>query len=416
MGNPTSKSGSDKAASAGKSSDNESSAKAQTAKAEGPSNKAPCSTKAVDMFKTQYPESRTVVGFLGVEPLSKQSKDEKEQEAQIKQRITGMRAIHAFHLGTKKDEAMPVATERREQILSIFLLRVAQGKQDKAEKLLKISQQKIEIKDGIETGVVINNGVDTTSTLLLGRGFVTDYSRRKFIGITGSDPSDTGISAYEYAYWAKDTHMCRMLEKYMDEPTKATILDSCEAIEKYGLTYEQRGKIIKGSRHFALTTLIRALEDYRNGYDDWVDTDNSSDMKAAWMVVGRAQCDVPTHVINEYCRADRSFNPLPSFKEDNLPREISFYIYNFQTEQEQDEPFFPLVASDSSGPGVDFSLFRGRGVVGAWGMEGDGYEYLDASIDWRAVRYLDVVRTEDLKLSLENLKPLEPSSHLGMTH
>ena len=54
--------------------------------------------------------------------------------------------------------------------------------------------------------------------LLSQRGDVTDYSGRTFKNIT----------AYEYAYWAKDWHMCRMLEAHMDEETKALTLASCE--------------------------------------------------------------------------------------------------------------------------------------------------------------------------------------------
>ena len=78
---------------------------------------------------------------------------------------------------------------------------------------------------------------------------MTDYSGRTF-----------KCTAYEYAYWAKDRHMCRMLEGSMDEKTKALMLKRCEEIEKKGLTYTQNGKEIKGSKHFDLTPLKTALK------------------------------------------------------------------------------------------------------------------------------------------------------------
>lgn len=52
--------------------------------------------------------------------------------------------------------------------------------------------------------------------------------------------NDVG-AAYEYAYWAKDTNMCRKLEPYMDEDTKIDMLKRCENIGEFGLTYEQHG-------------------------------------------------------------------------------------------------------------------------------------------------------------------------------
>ncbi len=91
--------------------------------------------------------------------------------------------------------------------------------------------------------------------LILKRGNVTDYSGRTFEHIT----------AYEYAYWAKDTHMCRMLEAHMDNATKAKILERCEAMEKNGLAYEQQGVVVEHSKHFDFTPLKTALESYIQG-------------------------------------------------------------------------------------------------------------------------------------------------------
>ena len=238
-------------------------------------------------------------------------------------------------------------------------------------------------------------------TLLLERTDVTDYSGRTFKNIT----------AYEYAYWAKDTHMCRMLEAHMDEETKANMLLRIEAMETDGLTYEQHGVVVEHSKHFDFTPLITALTRYVQGFDNWYATNNFAALRAAWMEVGIAQRDMPVHVANEYCRPDRSFNPRPEFNEGALPRSLKFY--NFETGGEQS--LFPLVIADSSGLGIDFALARTRGWAGAggasaWRACGVG-GLPGTSIDLAAISHLDEIRTVDLTRLRESLLPtdLEPS-------
>ena len=261
--------------------------------------------------------------------------------------------------------------------LRTFLHDVARGRQDEAEKLLADNPERAQ-------------------TLLTTLGAFTDYSGRTF-----------NCTAYEYAYWAKDRHMCRMLEAKMDEPTKAVMLERCEAIEATGLTYEQRGNVIEHSTHFDMTPLKTALQHYIDGYPAWYAANNYDAMKAAWMQVGLAQRDLPVHVINEYCRPDRSFQPLPAFNEDILPRGTKYYNYNTGDKV----ALFPLVVSTSSGLGVDFGLMRGGGWgeaerAAAWGAGRPG-----PVADLAAVSRLDEVRTADLKLSLENLGKPNVSEH-----
>ena len=129
------------------------------------------------------------------------------------------------HLPTIKDKTNSIVDRNTRTlfqphtILSKFLEFVAQGKQEHAEKIFTIRKK----------------NPQQLQELLLERGTVTDYSGRTF----------THISAYEYAYWAKDKHMCRMLESHMDENTKAVMLKRCEAIEKNGLTFKQHGSRLR---------------------------------------------------------------------------------------------------------------------------------------------------------------------------
>lgn len=82
-----------------------------------------------------------------------------------------------------------------------FLHYIAKGKQKEAEALL------ITIPENAQT-------------LIRTPGVFTDYSGRTF-----------NCTAYEYAYWAKDTHMCRMLEQHMNEETKVEILARIDNME-----------------------------------------------------------------------------------------------------------------------------------------------------------------------------------------
>jgi len=257
---------------------------------------------------------------------------------------------------------------------------VSYGKQDEIEKLFgQLKKQDIQ-------------------EFLCTPGTATDYSDRTF-----------NCTPYEYAYWAKDTLMCRMLELNMDEDTKAQMLKRCKAIEKDGLEYIQNGKKCR-TKHVDLTPLTTAMKDFVDNYDHWKNNEMWDAMEAAWMKVGLAQRNVPAHVIHEYCRSDRSFDPLPSFNEGKLTRRS--LVYNSKTNKQ--ESVFPLVITGTSGLGLDFALIRSP--TPEWGAVATCTPPFgeDLLIDLLAVSRLDEIRTVDLKQSLDNLKPKEPEYKLGL--
>ncbi|MFY7698075.1 MAG: hypothetical protein ACOVQX_04585 [Legionella sp.] len=267
-----------------------------------------------------------------------------------------------------------------------FLHEVAKGKQEEAEALLTITPA-------------------NTQTLLRTPGIFTDYSGRTF-----------NCTAYEYAYWAKDTHMCRMLESHMDEETRAFMAARIQEMERVdaatgqpvGLVYQQAGQENR-SAHFDFTPLKEAYQRYFDGYDAWYDAKNWAAMEAAWLDVGKAQRNVPAHVAQEYCRPDRSFDPRPEFNEATLPRMLTFY--NLTTHR--DDSWFPLAASNS-GLGFDFALIRLHSPM--------VFLVLDPLIrigrtqpfDLAAITRLDEVRTDDLTLSREHLNPPPMSESMSV--
>ncbi len=92
------------------------------------------------------------------------------------------------------------------------------------------------------------------------------------------------------------------------------------------------------------------MDDYVKGFEKLSDDERV----AAWMKVGLAQRNLPAHVIDEYCRPDRSFEPRPSFNESDLPRNGTYYNWQSDTYLR----LFPLVISSTEGLGVVFALGR----------------------------------------------------------
>lgn len=211
-------------------------------------------------------------------------------------------------------------------VARMFLQDIAQGKQTEAENRLKLMQDS-NIQEFLQTPTVF-----------------TDYSGRTF-----------NCTAYEYAYWAKDVHMCHMLERYMSDATKESTLARIKNMEQSkGLTYEQNGQQFL-SMHFSLEPLIKALETYKKAFEDYKQNRQSEELKLkkdeAWQAIGRAQRDVPAHVAQEYCRKDRNFviNDQ-SFKEESFPRTL---VISGSTNS-----WFPLSNDPNTGLGIDYSFCR----------------------------------------------------------
>jgi hypothetical protein len=272
------------------------------------------------------------------------------------------------------------------RLLDTFLERVAFGEQERAERLFT---------------QVYQGNVEKIQVALCCQRRFTDYSGRTF-----------HCSAYEYAYWAKDTHMCRMLERYMNDATKTTMLERIDKMESIvletgqpmGLSYQQNGAEHR-SAHFNFAPLIRALQGYINCFEESAArfTSNLEPLKAAWIMVGKAQRDVPAHVAQEYCRRDRCFDPLPSFNVDQeiLPRVLAFY--NWDTGR--DDSWFPLGLAEV-GLGFDFAIMRGHTaraarIVFACFAAG-------VRLDLEVITLLNKIRTIDLTHSRDNLITPKP--------
>jgi len=266
--------------------------------------------------------------------------------------------------------------------LRSFLHDVAKGRQEEAKTLIIASS--------------------SAQDLLLTPGIFTDYSGRTF-----------NCTAYEYAYWAKDIRMCRMLEGNMDSETKAFLLERIESIDRVGLSYIQHEQEITGSKCFSLEPLKKA-------YNDFIRSHNALRIQRfygggpavnnAWIRVGVAQRELPTHYVREYLSKGQSFDPTSTFDEPSLPEEIM--LYDLQNSCRH-KTLFPLVLTASSGLGIDFSFGRGWGGL----QTGVVYRYVGsarlllgvAKHDLAAVSRLDEARAKDLMQSHRTLAAVGPA-------
>jgi serine/threonine protein kinase len=194
----------------------------------------------------------------------------------------------------------------------LFLLFVAAGEQNQAEAMLRANPK-----------------------LSVAKGTLTDLSGRTFKDITG----------FQYAIWALDWHMWKMLFNmanpncgYLSAEQAASqiaALPQGEWVKKYGM-------------HFSFDPLIHALEICLNYYDACSPGEKNTAGDRAWrQQVGGAQLWLPAHVINEYCRPDRSFYPTPDFLDANLPRSMK-----------TDEGFWFTTVYEGGRLGVKFGIYR----------------------------------------------------------
>ncbi len=260
--------------------------------------------------------------------------------------------------------------------LDRLCLLVVQGKQDLADELLASNSPAIQ-------------------KLMLRTNTFKDPAGRVFT-----------CSAPEYAYWALDTNMCKMLFAHMDACGQAVTLARCSKIKTLGLTYKQNGFTFRQSKHFDFTRIICALEKYTIIYEPCCKSKSWTAIRSAWLAIGRAQCDLPDHVIHEYCRSDRSFYYRRAADDEHLPRESGFLDCRIGEIIE--------LLPRKVGLGVDFAINRGiLGIATNGQLAGLGSptSWL-INIDLIAMRRLSDLRLDD-RLDLERILAPHESFNLN---
>jgi hypothetical protein len=193
--------------------------------------------------------------------------------------------------------------------VAILLQHVAYGEQREAEKILRL-----------------------VPTLLLTPGQVTDYSGRTFKGIT----------AFQYAVWALDTDMWKMILEYLPrEDAVKQLVDHTHNKKEYKKMYGE---------YYSFIPYINALETYAKNENTW----RHDQKEEHWCTaVGGAQRYVPANIAQKLC--DHYHFTPPNLKAALVNRTLYFIRRpSMLTGRGHDEMYwFPL---DKSGLGYGFAV------------------------------------------------------------
>ena len=199
----------------------------------------------------------------------------KAQELLVREKAEQERRKEQLQLEKQKAEKDGLARE-----VAVFLKLVVSGKQNEAEEALR-----------------------KNAALARESGDVTDHANRNFTNITG----------FQYAVWALDWHMWKMILKYLPKDVATAQAQTIET----GPWVRQHGVVVSWD------VLLRELHTYIDNYKRW----GTTQYHPQWTrVIGGAQKLLPIHVLQEYCHPDRSFDPTPSFKEQEFPRKLDIDI------------------------------------------------------------------------------------------
>ena len=199
--------------------------------------------------------------------------------------------------------------------------------------------------------------------------------------ITDHADRELNLTPFQLALFYRDWHMWQMIRQYMDPSDAAAQL---QALEEHGTPY---------GTHYDFSDLKNAYQTYLGRYKKLVQAENWNELDRLWRETGKQQARAPLHVLQEFFRPDRSFEPTPKFDETErpLPRAIKLFTVR---------PFRgPRESIDGAILGVHFAFIRGTGRPGwmSWQSRYDLFVRPFAAIDSLAVAKLCETRSMQYK-------------------
>ena len=151
------------------------------------------------------------------------------------------------------------------------------------------------------------------------------------------------MTAFQYALWSVDWHMWTMIQKYLPIESQA---QQCQELETQGTAH---------GKHFSLQGLTSALQTYVDNAAKWNYDQRAEDQ---WSKkVGGEQKLLPAHVVNEYCRADRPFEPCPLEWESKLARTQALTVWD-STQSKRVDGFWFIPPSAKDALGLNYAFLR----------------------------------------------------------
>jgi hypothetical protein len=121
--------------------------------------------------------------------------------------------------------------------------------------------------------------------------------------VVESNRSFQWITGFQYALWALDVHMWRMIQKYLSpENARAQGTES-----ETGVWVEEHGVDASQLLDKLVSAYSATIDLYKQGKYEAGD--------AAWCRLGAIQGIIPAHVAQEFCHEKRSFSPTPDFSD-----------------------------------------------------------------------------------------------------
>ena len=223
-------------------------------------------------------------------------------------------------LASQDDRALvsPALRHRQHFVQQVapLLRHIARGEQTQAEALLRADP-----------------------SLMFKRWHVRDLSGRNF-------PS---VSGFEYALWAMDTRMWRMMidcipDTPEGEQLRMLLLAQNQNLETEGISFDLEGQQFEHQHHFDFSPSRLAMQGYVN--------QEMGDH--FYHVIGREQGLFPAHVANEYCHDPIFHNRPPEyFQTPDLVRTLTLAPF---AEGGQEVTWWPVEGGSSLVIGEDFAV------------------------------------------------------------
>ena len=306
------------------------------------------------------------------------------------------------------------ATTRQKKITQALLKAVANGMESRDVNV-----------DPKRSDLFAKDLLEKSPEFLLKRAPLTDWASRKFEGRkTEAHPEGEGITAFEYALWAKDFKMLEMMLGCIPataegDRIRAGLLEQYEQVTApicagggltYELTYDRPTQDANGipikdaagiwqttpvtevhaENHFDMTPLIDAYQDYVDKFDTVGRSFPVRD--ACWIkIIGTLQRLLPIHILQRYCDPGTPFSPMPSFT--GVFKRTTQFFSDLHGSKES------LLSSSLS---TDFSLFRGGLVSGAVRFARVCVSSLPGH-ELAVVRQVDAVSTSEIETKIKQL-------------